>query len=126
MRRKPKFYQTKSFLSLRQKWERVLENEGLPDIESHKGRVVLDLAERTGFRTGVREANEDYYSWALSCLDRTFKTERHRAIWEAHARGKSAAAIGRELKPQLSRWRISDILREIEESLKVLEKRQAA
>lgn len=122
MRRKPRFYQTKSFQSLSREWDSRLLASGFKDIErGHHGTVIQDLSERIGFKPNVKEANEEYYHWARSILQKKlFRSQRHRFIWLRHIEGDSAASIGRKIK--LSRWRISDILTEIKIYLKSLEK----
>ena len=114
-------FATKKFRKLKEKWDKLLEAEGLGTIEARKATILNDLNQRKYFKPRLFDLNQAYYAWAMEQYRELRRLHRPRKIWRMHCEGLSAAEIGRRVG--LSRWRISDILVEIKEQFKALPNR---
>jgi len=97
-------------------WDEKLKQNGFSDIEDREtgllkkwsGEVIWDANDYEGpaiktdgrYSTLVwKESQAEYYRLAGMLLhDATFKSERHRAIWELHAEGLSDQQVADKLQ----------------------------
>lgn len=92
-------FQSRQFKKLQSKWYGILKETGFQDIEDASGNLtdhqsVQDFAQRIGFRAGLVEEIQDYFSWACEMVWRgRFKSAQDRMIWRLHAEGKSSRKI---------------------------------
>lgn len=90
-------FKTKEFKALHAKWEKRLEKEGLPDLETADGQLK-GISHASFFKAHYNqvdaEAKEEYYRQAGYFLyDHKFQTELERKIWELHCEGVSIRDI---------------------------------
>lgn len=108
------------FKKLKAKWDKILEREGLPDIEKrgylrvyHDQKLKAHVRGQNGlfqeewdqprlnstFNPVKNAAKEAYFQLAGEFLhEHTFETERERKIWELHAQGMPVREIAKKLR----------------------------
>jgi len=99
-------FKSQSFKRLNLKWKKKLAESGFTDIEDENGKI-LDKFDKTAykmgrdninFRTDFFDSIRDYYLWASRMLQiGSFKTPRHKKIWELHSNGISSRKISKEV-----------------------------
>ena len=104
---KPKFYKTKTFQNLNDKWYKKLKKDGFKDIESGVPSEIGELRlldwSRSKFTKSVEwnQSKQEYYRLAGQFLyHHIFQTEEERKIWELHQDGVSVRNIVKTLKKQ--------------------------
>jgi hypothetical protein len=115
-------YQTPEFLALKEKWDRILKDDGFVDIEALDGGVEkAPLHKRSGFNSASaswHKSKADYFIYATYFLNEyAFETELERTVWEYHTNGISARNIAKLLKDvgmktsRMTVWRTINYLR---------------
>jgi hypothetical protein len=98
---------------LKDKWERILEKEGLGDIERNGHLKVhhdqFQWCRRLpGFSPLKNDAKEAYYQLAGEFLhEHRFESEKERKIWELHSLGMPSRQIAKSLREPLNYSRIN-------------------
>jgi hypothetical protein len=97
--------------ALQAKWERILEKEGLGDIEKcgrlrvyHDHRLRSTVEGELIFHPDKNAAKEAYYQLAGEFLhEHTFESAQERKIWELHSQGMPVREIARKIR-QPKNW----------------------
>lgn len=119
-----KFYETDSFKSLQDDWDKKLEESGFEDIETRDGEYSVEpqkfKTNKSKFTGGI-----DHYQYCQSILQNYRfpegpKGDLHRAIFEHYAEGRTMSEIESWIKTQdtkpLSRMRINQIINQIKQN----------
>jgi len=120
-------YQTLEFLELKEKWDKILKDDGFIDIEAvDTSDTSAPFHKKSGKNAHTAlwlNSKIDYFTYATYFLnDNAFDTELERTIWEYHTNGISARNIAKTLTAvgiktsRMSVWRTINYLRSIMKS----------
>lgn len=122
----PKFYDTKEFKEINDKWKQKLKKSGFQDIEQDEER--LKKWDSTFFVVNYNKtlyaAKETYYRYANQFVhDHMFNSKLDKNIWEKHARGLSMQDITDSLKNNKATATMDKVCTTIQKLSKLMKQR---
>lgn len=96
-----KFYETRGFLKLKKHWYKLLERDGLKDIENkdYEYDLLPSGIKLKNPNFSTLEQTMEYYSIANDHLiNGCFENDIAREIWGLHSQGDTFAEIGEKIK----------------------------
>jgi hypothetical protein len=120
-------YQTPEFLELKEKWDKILKDDGFIDIEAaDTPDTSAPFHKKSGKNAHTAlwlKSKIDYFTYATYFLnEHKFETENQRIIWEYHTNGVSARNIAKTFNAvgikssRMSIWRTINYLRTLMKS----------
>ena len=112
--------QDAKFKALKAKWDKILEREGLPDIEKGPYLRVYSTNRFSHFEfdktahPDQNAAKEAYYQLACSFLhEHKFESDKERRIWELHSQAVSVREIAKRMHQPRNYSRIARKIKQL-------------